>query len=326
LSTFYSLLSTFCEAAKRRVTFPSMADPNDITPASQSPSVVEPQGANGTSLTHAVDRSLIDRSALERVLGRAAELQSAAGDDGEPADGLSEQQLLDIGREVGLSPMHLRQALAEERTRIAVPPEHGFVAQMAGASMASAHRTVMGTPTQLLATLNQVMLRDECLTVKRRYLNRLTWEPRRDFWATFRRLAPSAGRMYDLLRANEVAATAVPVDDTRTLVRLDADVSNARAQRLQGGAAVAVGGIATGGLITAFFTAIAMAPLAPALLVGAVPAALGVAAFAAVVRTHRQTVERAQLALEQVLDRLEHGEARRPASFFDVLTGYPRLT
>jgi hypothetical protein len=234
---------------------------------------------------------------------------------------LTEQQLLDIGREVGLSPTHLRQALAEERTRVTVPPEHGIVAHMAGAGTASAHRIVLGTPPQLLATLNQVMRRDECLTVKRRYGDRMTWEPRRDFWAAFRRLSPSAGHPYDLLRAREVAATAVPVDDNRTLVRLDADVSHARAQRLQGGIAVAAGGVAGGGLIAAFFAVVVATPLAPALLVGAVPAVLGLAACAAVARTHRHTVERAQLALEQVLDRLEHGDSRRPATLLDVLTG-----
>jgi len=287
--------------------------------------VSEASGGESTALTRSVDRTPIDRPALERVLARAAELQTAAGEDAEPTDGLTEQQLLDIGREVGLSPAHLRQALAEERTRVAVPAEHGFVAQMAGASMASAHRTVAGTPAQLLSTLNQMMLRDECLTVKRRYGSRMTWEPRRDFWATFRRLAPSSGHMYDLLRAREVSATTVPVDDTRSLVRLDADVSSARATRLQGGAAFAVGGVAMGGLLTGFLTVIVLAPVAPAIIVGSVPAALGVAAFAAVARTHRHTVERAQLALEQVLDRLEHGDARRPASFIEVLTGgYPR--
>jgi len=42
-----------------------------------------------------------------------------------------------------------------------------------------------------------------------------------------------------------------------------------------------------------------------------VAAAAGVAAGVALARTHRQTVGRVQLALEQVLDRLEHGDVRR---------------
>ena len=69
-----------------------------------------------------VERPSIDRTALERVLARAAQLQMAAGEDTGPADGLSESQLLDVGREVGLSPAHLRQALAEERTRVTEDP------------------------------------------------------------------------------------------------------------------------------------------------------------------------------------------------------------
>ena len=61
----------------------------------------------------------LDREALERVLARAAELQATEADPAEPA--LSEQQLIDVGKEVGLSPQHLRQAMAEERSRIVVP-------------------------------------------------------------------------------------------------------------------------------------------------------------------------------------------------------------
>jgi len=55
----------------------------------------------------------LDRSSLERVLARAAELQSTTGETGEE---FTEEQLLELGREVGLSPQNLRQALAEERT------------------------------------------------------------------------------------------------------------------------------------------------------------------------------------------------------------------
>ena len=272
---------------------------------------------------HAVERAAalmsIDRAALERVLARAAELQTVAGDDGASSDGLTEQQLLEVGNEVGLSAAHLRQALAEERTRIAVPHERGIVAQMAGAATATAQRMVQGTPAEVLAALGQTMLRDESLSIKRRYADRVTWEPRRDFWATFRRLAPSSGRAYDLLRANEVAATAIAVDDARTLVRLDADVSGTRAQRLQGGVAVASAGTVVGGII--FGLVMIIQPvLIPAIAIGAVPAVAGLVGGVAVARTHRQIVERAQLALEQVLDRLEHGEARRPATILDVLT------
>jgi hypothetical protein len=65
-----------------------------------------------------VPTSKLDRSAMERVLARAAELQAGSG---EPEEALSEEQILELGKEVGLSPQHLRQALAEERTRVSVP-------------------------------------------------------------------------------------------------------------------------------------------------------------------------------------------------------------
>ena len=260
----------------------------------------------------------IDRAALERVLARAAELQATTADDGTPSDGLTEQQLLDVGGEVGLSPVHLRLALAEERTRDTIPSERGLVAQMAGAAVATAQRMVRGTPSEVLGALNQTMQRDESLIVKRRYADRVTWEPRRDFWAALRRLSVASGRAYDLLRVSEVAATAVAVDDSHTLIRLDADVSGTRGRRLQGGVAVASAGTVAGGI--AFGLAMLIQPvLIAAVAVGAVPAIAGMVGGVAVARTHRQIVQRAQLALEQVLDRLEHNDLRRPASILDVL-------
>jgi hypothetical protein len=115
-----------------------------------------------------------------------------------------------------------------------------------------------------------------------------------------------------------VAATAIAVDDSRTLVRLDADVSRTRAQRLQGGVAVASAGTVVGAIL--FGVVMIVQPLLiPAIAAAAIPTVAGLAGGAAVARTHRQIVERAQLALEQILDRVEHGEARRPLSILDVL-------
>ena len=67
-----------------------------------------------------MDRSkaVVTRAALERVLARAAELQNASGDDTERPETLTEAQIEELGKEVGLSAQHLRQALAEERARI----------------------------------------------------------------------------------------------------------------------------------------------------------------------------------------------------------------
>jgi hypothetical protein len=39
---------------------------------------------------------------------------------------------------------------------------------------------------------------------------------------------------------------------------------------------------------------------------------------------HRSTAARAQLALEQVLDRLEHGTARRPPTVLEIVDSVAR--
>ena len=247
----------------------------------------------------------LDRAALERVLARAAELQAGTGD---ASEALSEQQLLEIGREVGLSETHLRQALAEERTRVAFPEdgEQGLLDRFAGPRATHASRAVPGTPADVLAALDTSMQRDECLVVKRRFSDRIVWEPRRDLVGSIKRGFNVGGRGYHLTRADDVGATVVPLDAARTLVRLDASLAESRASRVKGGAGVVglgvagTAAVAIADLFAPGFGAIALAP---------VLASLGGAA--GMLRQHEWTAARVQLALEQVLDRLEHQEVRR---------------
>jgi hypothetical protein len=63
-----------------------------------------------------------------------------------------------------------------------------------------------------------------------------------------------------------------------------------------------------------------LAVLSFPLLAAAAPAVLLVpAGFAAARVSHQRTVARAQIALEQVLDRLERGEAGRPPTLLSML-------
>jgi len=251
-------------------------------------------------------QTLLDRQALERVLARAAELQGTNALP-ESSDLISESQLLDIGNEVGLSPAIINQALAEERTRVNVPEERGLVAQIAGAGFASATRTVPGTPRDVLATIDTWMLRDECLQVQRRFADRITWEPQRGLFGKLRRTVNVSGRGYYLMDAGQVSATVMPVDSSRVVVRLDADIHASRARRVGiGGFLTAVGAMASGvlglGLIVAHL------PLVIAAGAAVVPFAGGTVAAYRVARTHRGVLSSVQLALEQILDRLEHGD------------------
>jgi hypothetical protein len=244
----------------------------------------------------------LDRGALERVLARAAELQVGSG---EPEEVLTEEQILELGKEVGLSSEHLHQALAEERTRVALPPdEGGFSAKLLGEARVGASRTVPGQPRDVLEAIDAWMQRQECLQVKRQFPDRIVWEARRDLVGTIRRAFNVGGRGYALSRAHEVAATAVAVDAQRTLVRIDADLAPFRTSlaRQSGGATVL--GVAAGGALVALNFAIGVA-VAPAVLVGA-------GAFYLARGINRRTANAAQLALEQLLDGLERGSVAKP--------------
>lgn len=258
--------------------------------------------AGDSNLPSRGDSNGLDRGALERVLARAAELQAGSG---EPEDVLSEQQILELGKEVGLSDQHLRQALAEERTRVALPPEPGGLsAKLLGGARVGASRVVPGRPRDILEAIDAWMQRQECLQVKRQFGDRIVWEARRDLVGTVRRALNVGGRGYALARAFEVAATAVPVDASRTMVRVDADLAPFRSSLARQGAGATVLGIAAGGAMVALHFAIAAA-IAPVVLVGA-------GAFYAARGINSRTATAAQLALEQLLDRLERGEIAKP--------------
>lgn len=251
----------------------------------------------------------LERAALERVLARAAELQAAEADPGELT--LTEAQILDVGSEVGIPAKHLRQALAEERSRVEVPVERGRVAAIFGPATVFASRTVRGTPAELFEKLDDAMQREESLRVKRQFADRIAWEPRGGMATEFRRIMNVGGHGYRLARAQEVSATVIAVDAERSIVRLDASLANIRAQRLAGGSALVV----TGGAFTGILLALGV--------MGAVavpPVAAGLVAGYFVARSHGPQVARAQLALEQMLDRLERGEMQRP-SLLSAITG-----
>jgi hypothetical protein len=254
----------------------------------------------------------IDRAAVERVLARALELQ--AGASGDTSDRLTEAQLLDLAKEVGLDPLNLRQALAEERTRVAVPEEKGLLATLYGGATVSAQRTVSGTPAQVLQALDDWMQRQECLKVKRHFGERIVWEADRGVASAVKRVVSGKGDA--LARANDVAATAIALDATRVVVRLDAYLGTHRASMAQVNAGLGAASLVAGGVLAALSFPV-LAAIAPAVVL--VPAVWGIARSA-----HAKTVERAQLALEQVLDRLERGEAGRAPTLLSMLAAVAR--
>src|SRR5574342_233594 len=238
----------------------------------------------------------IDRGALERIVKRAAELQAGERDIGE---GLTEQELYALGQDVGIGDRYLRQALLEERTRAVTETERGPLIWLAGPRRVAASRTIPRSRTDTERVLQGWMAEGELLQVKRRYPEQTTWEAQQGAYASLKRAFGSRGRRYTLARAREVAGAITEVDDRRCHVQLVADLGNAFNEQLTGATVLgASGAIGTG-------VCLAVGVMVP---VAIIPAAVCGALAFAVARRQRQRAAETSVALEQLLDRLEHGD------------------
>lgn len=241
----------------------------------------------------------IDRASLERILQRAAELQATERDLGE---GLTEAELYSLGEEVGLSPGHLRQAIIEERTRPAAVRPTGLGVWLAGPPLVSAERILPQGAKVVSEALHWWMDEGEVMQVKRRFPDVTVWEARRGAMAAIRR-SLRTGHPRQLARVHEVSGTVTDLGDGRCHVRLTADVSKQRREHVAGAIVLVTGGA----VVSAVAIGIGVAEWA-ALLATPVGGLLGYGAA----RSQWNEVRRAEVALEQVLDRLEHGEITVP--------------
>jgi hypothetical protein len=244
----------------------------------------------------------IDRDALDRIIRRAAELQAGEIDTGEA---ITEQDLLKLGADVGIDGRFLRQAMYEEHAG-AVPAERGLLARWIGPGRVAAGRVVPGDKASVEQALEHWMTESEALTVKRRLPDRTLWERQKGFFAEMKRGLGVGGKSYQLAKAHEVAVAVTQLEAGFCHVELSADISDAR------GRAAASGGMAAGTLGALGFMMIAILAGPPALVVtvALVPLGAAAAALPLATRQHRRRAGRTQLALEQVLDRLERGEIK----------------
>jgi hypothetical protein len=240
----------------------------------------------------------IDRAALERIIQRAAELQTAERDLG---DSLTSDELIALGREVGIPGRYLQQALLEERTRLVNVGAAGLFERVTGPGQISAQRVVRGDPDAVEAALLQWMERNELLCVQRHQTGRITWEPLGGIQAAFRRSTAAIGggkRPFMLSRAATVSATVVPLEAGYAHVSLMADTRKVRGEYVGVGAALAGAGMAGTAAMVALgaLLPIALLPL---------PVALGMGY--GVLRRYGPALARVQLGLERALDFLEQG-------------------
>jgi hypothetical protein len=242
---------------------------------------------------------LIDRKALERIVRRAAELQAGSQEIGE---GLTSQDVLALGKEVGIPEGYLRQAMLEEQTRTAPESTAGTWAWLTGPRSLVAHRVVPGDRATVERALSRWMTDEELLQPKRQYADRTSWEAKAGAFASIQR-AISGRRRYSLASARDITSQVVQLEPGFCLVRLEADINQQRRNRITGGMVMAMFGWGLTGA-----TALIAPPLALAQILAMVPGVGLTLGGAMIARTHRGANERMLVGLEQVLDRLERGD------------------
>jgi hypothetical protein len=167
------------------------------------------------------------------------------------------------------------------------------------------------------------MTEGEALTVKRRLADRVVWEKQKGFMAEMKRGFGVGGKNYHLAKALDVTVVVTQLEAGFCHVELVADISQLR----QGAVGASIGSGAVMLLVgggTIALTTLTVIPLAVVASLGFVLVAASGAAPVVAGRVQRTKAGKMQLALEQVLDRLEHGEIKPrhatlpPSPFFGV--------
>jgi hypothetical protein len=235
---------------------------------------------------------------FELVIRRAAELQARSAEEA-GAEGVSEEDALRIGRELGLSGAALGRALAEVRG--GAVEEHGPLVKLMGPARISASRAVPGDARALARVLEEHLVDVQYLVVQRRLADRTVFVKASGVLAAVGRTTTEIFRRAPLLGVENLDVSVRQLEPGLCYVGLSTDLGGERTSH-------AVGGAVTGGVfgaINAVVLGIAVAP--PAALVAIpVAAALGYAWRYG----YQAAARKALVQLEALLDRLEHGELR----------------
>ncbi len=256
----------------------------------------------------------IDRAALERIIQRAAELQTGERDIG---DALTPNEVLALGNEVGIPGRLPATGDAGGARPAPMPPRRA--ASSTGCSAGGGGRRsgwCGATPEEIEERLLRWIEENELLTVQRQQQGRMTWEPLRGMQVAFRRSAAVLGsgrRVFMLERAERVSATVTPLEPGYHAGGAHRGESKtARASLLGGGLVL----LATGGLISAI-----LASMTPFPLIAAVPTLFFLGMMAVAWRQYRPITERMHLGLERALDHLE----REPKGTLQLPSARPSL-
>jgi hypothetical protein len=239
---------------------------------------------------------------FEMVIRRAAELQARSAEEA-GADGVSEEDALRIGRELGLSGAALGRALAEVRG--GAVEEQGLMVGLMGPARFSASRAVPGESSAIARALESYLVDHQYLMVQRRLQDRTIFVRATGAMAGIQRATSEVFGKTPLLKVKNLEVSVRTLEPGSSFVTLATDLSGERTGHAVGGAVMGGGFGGTSALVLG----IAVAPAAALI---AVPIA---AAFAYGWRYGYQSEARkVSVQLESLLDRLEHGELPRRRS------------
>ncbi len=240
----------------------------------------------------------IDRAALDRIIQRATELQTG---EREVGDNLTPDEVMALGKDVGIPGRYLQQAMLEHQTASAALPERSLTGRLVGPAEVRAERVVQGASEDGVRALIGWMDKNELMVVQRQQPGWISWEPLRGMQAAIRRGTASLDTSkpkFMLSRAELVVATVTPLESGYSHVTLVGTLRGARREHVSGAAVAGTLGIgAAAALVGA--GALVMVAVAPIAVAGLVSVAL--------LRRFRPISERVQLGLERALDFLERG-------------------
>ena len=239
---------------------------------------------------------------LEAVIRRATELESASGGGG---DALSEEEVLRIGRELGIAPIHVRQALAEVGAN-ARPAEPGVVARVMGPGYAGATRVVQGDADEVRGRVERYLLEVEHMVIERQFADFTRYRRGTGLGTAIRRTTTQlqVRSRFAEFKLKELDVGIQPLEDGYSLVTVGVNLAPARAGMLGGGLAVGTA-LGTG---AGTFAAIAIDPF------------LGIATLLPLVAAggwgmrpiYRNTFKSTEDRLEAFLDRVQSGDLPEP--------------
>jgi hypothetical protein len=209
-------------------------------------------------------------------------------------------ELVRIAGELGISPAHVQQAIAEVRGRPA--GEDGLLARLVGEARVTASRLVSVPPAGAREQLDRYLTGREAMVAQRRLPDRTIYERGSGVGAAVTRAAGAVAARHSLLNVPLLEVAVDAVDDRSCFVAVSVDLNARRSATAAGTAAGALAGSAAAATV-----GVVLAP--PLALIG-LPVLAG---FAYLMRaSYRGAVTRTRTQLESLLDRLEHKELIDP--------------